>query len=49
MVDENLIKMPPDAIYSVYCPECSWIGMSDDCMYGRCPCCTVMVKKDKKE
>ena len=40
-----LPKIPAQAIYSVYCHECDWFGMSDDCMYGRCPVCKERVKQ----
>lgn len=35
-------------VYPVYCPECDWVGMSDDCLWGRCPYCQATVKKEIK-
>jgi len=34
-------------IYHVCCPECDWIGMSDDCSWGRCPYCYARVKREE--
>lgn len=33
-------------IYSASCSECGWFGMSDDCMYGKCPNCKSRVRRE---
>lgn len=36
-------------IYLVYCPQCEWFGMSDECRYNKCPDCGERVKRDKRK
>jgi hypothetical protein len=46
---EYSVSRPEDRIYPVRCDYCDWIGMSDDCLYGRCPNCTSRVRHDTSE
>jgi DNA-directed RNA polymerase subunit RPC12/RpoP len=47
-VSEGVPGMDELEIRDVECPECGWIGMSDDCCHGLCPHCGGRVKRDRR-
>ncbi len=44
--EPELREVKEREVFAVYCPECGWFGMSDDCQYGRCPHCRMMTKRE---